>query len=234
VWNYTRLLQHNFGDFCGLVTFPYSVLRYIVYSVEKSSYKFDDLGRKEIGPHLPVQCPAPSLGSGITFDAPRLLLVVSCQIPVYGCPGQGVNPKSCSVQLWWQQLHRWAELSWLHVWRAVTETHMDSDRNLISVDYYCNMTITMAAPSKAWTVFVRSNAGIVGSDSTKGMDVCVCLFCVCIVSCLAKGWSAVQGVLSTVLGLRNWSETKRFMDALCSKVGAKWEGERDYCNTRNC
>jgi hypothetical protein len=32
-------------------------------------------------------------------------------------------------------------------------------------------------------------------------------------------WSPIQGILPTVLKLRNWSETKRFMDALCSK----WE-----------
>jgi hypothetical protein len=36
----------------------------------------------------------------------------------------------------------------------------------------------------------------------------------------ATGLFLVQGVLPTALGLRNWSETKRFMAALCSKVGA--------------
>jgi hypothetical protein len=39
--------------------------------------------------------------------------------------------------------------------------------------------ITMAAQSKAWTVFALSNAGIVGSNPTVGMDVGVRLFCVC-------------------------------------------------------
>jgi hypothetical protein len=38
---------------------------------------------------------------------------------------------------------------------------------------------------------------------------------------LATGWSSFQGVLPTVLGLRNWSETKRFTDVLCSKWGQK-------------
>jgi hypothetical protein len=38
--------------------------------------------------------------------------------------------------------------------------------------------ITVAAWSEAWTVFTRSNAGIVGSNPTRGMDVCVRLFCV--------------------------------------------------------
>jgi hypothetical protein len=69
--------------------------------------------------------------------------------------------------------------------------------------------ITVAARSKAWIVFARSNAGIVGSNPAQGMDVCsVCLFCVCVVLCvgsgLVTGWSAVQGVIPTVLRLRNW------------------------------
>jgi hypothetical protein len=34
--------------------------------------------------------------------------------------------------------------------------------------------ITVAARSKVWTVFARSNAGIVGSNPTQGMDVYVC------------------------------------------------------------
>jgi hypothetical protein len=32
---------------------------------------------------------------------------------------------------------------------------------------------------KPWTVFSCSNTGIVGSNTTQGMDVCMCLFCVC-------------------------------------------------------
>jgi hypothetical protein len=49
--------------------------------------------------------------------------------------------------------------------------------------------VTVAERSKAYTVFARSEAGIVGSNSTQGMDVwylvfvCVCvyaIFCVCV------------------------------------------------------
>jgi hypothetical protein len=70
----------------------------------------------------------------------------------------------------------------------------------------------VAERSKAWTVFVRLDAVIVGSNSASGMDVwCVRLFCVCVVLCvdrgLATGWSPVQGVLSTVYIPRNWSKT---------------------------
>jgi hypothetical protein len=36
----------------------------------------------------------------------------------------------------------------------------------------------MAARSKAWAVFALSNTGIVGSNLTWVMDVCVRLFCV--------------------------------------------------------
>jgi hypothetical protein len=58
------------------------------------------------------------------------------------------------------------------------------------------------ARSKAWTVFARSNAGIVGSNPTQGMDVYVRLFCVCVVlyagSGFATGWSPAQGALPTV------------------------------------
>jgi hypothetical protein len=133
------------------------------------------------------------------------------------------------------------------------------------------MPVTVAARSKAWTVFARSNAGIVRSNPTQGMDIChSCVVCrldatilnnfkfplleitsfsscsshymfrpswpssgvpiqglLLLLQCcgphrpLVLGdWSPIQGVLPTVLGLRNSSETKRFTDALRSKVGA--------------
>jgi hypothetical protein len=37
------------------------------------------------------------------------------------------------------------------------------------------------------TVFARSNSGIVGSNPTQGMDVCVRLFCICAVLCAGNG-----------------------------------------------
>jgi hypothetical protein len=68
--------------------------------------------------------------------------------------------------------------------------------------------ITVAAPSKARTVFARSNTGIVGSNPIRGMDVSVRLFCVYVAlrvrSGLATGRLLVQGVLPTVYRLRNW------------------------------
>jgi hypothetical protein len=47
-----------------------------------------------------------------------------------------------------------------------------------------NWAITVAARSKAWTVFARSNAGIVVSNPTQGMDVCVCVYFVFVLSCV--------------------------------------------------
>jgi hypothetical protein len=68
------------------------------------------------------------------------------------------------------------------------------------------LTNTVAARSKAWTAFARSNAGIVGSKPTRGMNVCVRLFCVYVVLCvgtgLVTGWSPVQGVLPTVYKIK--------------------------------
>jgi hypothetical protein len=63
------------------------------------------------------------------------------------------------------------------------------------------LPITVAVWCKPWTVFARSNAGIVGSNPTWYTDF-VCVYSVCIVLCvgsgLATGWSPVQGVLSSV------------------------------------
>jgi hypothetical protein len=69
----------------------------------------------------------------------------------------------------------------------------------------------------AWTLVASSNTGIVGSNPTQSMVVCLRLFCVCTGSSLATGWSPVQGILPIVLGLKNWSETKRFTDTLCRR-----------------
>jgi hypothetical protein len=62
--------------------------------------------------------------------------------------------------------------------------------------------ITVAARSKTWTVFARSNTGIVSSNTTGDLAVCMRLFCVYVVLCvgsgLATGWSPLQGVLPIV------------------------------------
>jgi hypothetical protein len=40
----------------------------------------------------------------------------------------------------------------------------------------------MAAPAEVWTVFARSNAGIMGLNLTQGMDVCVCFYSLFVLS----------------------------------------------------
>jgi hypothetical protein len=63
------------------------------------------------------------------------------------------------------------------------------------------------------TLFARSNFWIVGSNPTQGMDVCVRLFCVCVVLCvgsgLATGWSPVQGVLLTVYRIKKLNKAAK-------------------------
>jgi hypothetical protein len=53
--------------------------------------------------------------------------------------------------------------------------------------------------AKAWTVFACSNTGIVGSNPTQGLDICLRLFCVRVGSGLVTGWSPIQGALLTVI-----------------------------------
>jgi hypothetical protein len=55
----------------------------------------------------------------------------------------------------------------------------------------------------------------------------VCDYSVCIRIGLETGWSPIQQVVTTILGLGKWSETKHFTDTLCSKVGAREERERE-------
>jgi hypothetical protein len=47
--------------------------------------------------------------------------------------------------------------------------------------------MTLAAQSKARTVFTRFNTKIVGSNPAGGMDVCVRLLGVCVVLCVGSG-----------------------------------------------
>jgi hypothetical protein len=79
-------------------------------------------------------------------------------------------------------------------------------RVVIYVALYANMLITVAVFSKAWTVFALWSAGIVGSNPTQSMDVCVRLFCVCVVLCTDSGlktsWSPVHLVLPSVYKIK--------------------------------
>jgi hypothetical protein len=86
----------------------------------------------------------------------------------------------------------------LHHMQTLSETHLVFSCTLDTPRYWG----TVAARSKARTVFACPNTGIMGSNPTQGMDVCLRLFCVCAVLCAGSGfvtcWSPVQRVLPTV------------------------------------
>jgi hypothetical protein len=58
----------------------------------------------------------------------------------------------------------------------------------------------MTAQSKAWTVFGRSNAGIVGSNPIQGMHICLCVYSVFVLS----------GVQATAFGLADHSSKESY------------------------
>jgi hypothetical protein len=97
------------------------------------------------------------------------------------------------------RLH-WPHIAWVNAWMCLPSSIGPT------------RPITVVAKSEAWTVFARSNTWIVGSNPTRGMDVYVRLFCGCVILCvssgLAKGWSPVQEVLTTVYSLRNWKNSQ--------------------------
>jgi hypothetical protein len=57
-------------------------------------------------------------------------------------------------------------------------------RALFPLPHTSSGPITVTAPCKARTVFARLNAGIVCSNSTQGMDICVCVYSVFVLSCV--------------------------------------------------
>jgi hypothetical protein len=87
---------------------------------------------------------------------------------------------------------------------------------LVNLLLYSSLPVTVAARSKAWRLFARSNAGIVCSNPTRGMDVCVRLFCLCVVLCVGRGlvtdWSSVQGILPSlckIKKLKKWPRSSK-------------------------
>jgi hypothetical protein len=79
---------------------------------------------------------------------------------------------------------------------------------------------TVAARSTPWNVFAHSKTKIVDSNPTRGMDVCLCLFCI-VLSCVGSGLvmsrSLSKESFRLYIRLGNWSETKRFIDSLSSR-----------------
>jgi hypothetical protein len=82
-----------------------------------------------------------------------------------------------------------------------------------------NWPIAVAVRSGAWIVFARSNTEVVISNPTRGMDVCMRLFCACVILCvssgLATGRSPVQGVLPTVYRIRITEKEAKAQQKVC-------------------
>jgi hypothetical protein len=105
---------------------------------------------------------------------------------------------------------------WLSQHVMQTDGQYHSDITELTIFFYCDgasVPITVAALSKARTVLTRWNSGIMGSKSTQGMDVCVRLFCVYVVSCVGSslwtGWSPVQGILPALNRLKKMRKQPR-------------------------
>jgi hypothetical protein len=67
-------------------------------------------------------------------------------------------------------------------------------------------TATVRARAGASTIFARSNVTVVSSNPTRGMDVCVCIYSVCVVRCVGRGLAmgsvSCQGVLPNLYSIR--------------------------------
>jgi hypothetical protein len=80
----------------------------------------------------------------------------------------------------------------------------------LSAVKHITVPITVSARSKAWTVFTRSNTGIVGSKSTQGMVACiVCVYSVFVmfyvqVEALQRADPPSKESYRPRIGLRNW------------------------------
>jgi hypothetical protein len=76
---------------------------------------------------------------------------------------------------------------------------------------------------------LSSNAGIVGSNPTRGMAVFVCVYSMFVLgSGLATGLSPMQGVLADCLSIKKLKSNKAFRGCDVLQVGAT--GNRERCS----
>jgi hypothetical protein len=88
--------------------------------------------------------------------------------------------------------------------------------------------IIVTARSKASNVFALSNTGIVCSNPTRGIDVCLRLFCVCDRKRSCDVVIPSRRRPTSCLRLRNWSETTRFIDCQNFKYEQQNYVEEEY------
>jgi hypothetical protein len=92
------------------------------------------------------------------------------------------------------------------------------------------MPITVAARSKAWTVFGHSN-------HTPGMDVCVSYpvrVVLYVASGIATGWSPIQGVLPTVYRITKLKKRPGSDKGLLDRWWIKWVMNRKHRAEESC
>jgi hypothetical protein len=83
---------------------------------------------------------------------------------------------------------------------------------------YIHERCRLTAPSSAWTVFVRLNAGIVCSNPTREARMSVSVYSVCVGSDLATGWSHVQGVLPNASRIRKLKKAARTQQRAAGRI----------------
>jgi hypothetical protein len=90
---------------------------------------------------------------------------------------------------------------------TATENESTPYKHILMTSSFSYKNVALAARSKVWTVFALLNAGIVGSNLTQGMDVCVRLFC--LGSAPETGRTPVQGVLQAVYRIKKLNKWPR-------------------------
>jgi hypothetical protein len=112
----------------------------------------------------------------------------------------------------WRRIKLCGRVRILVTWRVICVSLLLSYPSCLP--YRRHLPITVAARSKAWTVFACSNTGVLRSNPTQRICLyCGRLFCVCVVLCvgrgLATGWSPTQWVLLTVYRMKELKKWPR-------------------------
>jgi hypothetical protein len=85
----------------------------------------------------------------------------------------------------------------------------------VTADFFfdCRAAEVPSEGSKAWTVFVCPNSGVVGSEPTRGIDILVCVSLsscfLCAGSCLGMTWCHVQRTLPELYRIKKFKMSPR-------------------------
>jgi hypothetical protein len=126
------------------------------------------------------------------------------------------TPNAIKEQRWWRSLSFCSDCGVDFASAGVSTVYVEQYHTSTSIKYWPvtvlgRANVLVVDPHLAFTVTAWStasfNAGIVGSNPTQGMGVCVRLFCVG--SGLATGRSPVQRVLPTVYTINKLKKRPR-------------------------